>query len=50
VLDFDNIKRKTLSTMKLQDKLSLRGPFDNKEGAEELQKIIDQLEQAYPQR
>lgn len=49
VLDFDNIRRRTLSSIKLHDKLSLRGPFDNKQGAEELQKIMDQLEQTYPQ-
>lgn len=49
MLDFDNIRRRTLSSIKLHDKLSLRGPFDNKQGAEELQKIMDQLEQTYPQ-
>jgi hypothetical protein len=37
-----------MGSIKLQDKISLRRQFDHREGAEELQKIVAQLEQTFP--
>lgn len=42
------MKRRSLSTIKLQDRLSERKQLLNKEGADELQKILEQIDQTSP--
>jgi hypothetical protein len=50
VLDTDRVKRRTISSIRLKDRLSERKLVDNKEGAEELRKILDQIEHSSPQK